>query len=181
MVPGPTPAEQVAKTKLPSAPPDVDKVAQMAVSAAAPVSASAAAAADAGLIVSDPVTSSTALNFISAGCGRWLDLVAAGQPELGRTSVWEARERATREMKRPTLQFKPAGSSKLAGMTGVTHSLQTVGTLPPRSRRTKISMQQVQLSCNWPEKAKYARQVNTICFAISHRDQGDYRPGIPPG
>lgn len=120
MLSGPSPAQQVAKTTLPSPPPDFDKVAQSAAASTPPAQIAAASPSDAGLIVSDPVAGSPELNSFAAGCGRWLDLIAAGQPELGRTPLWEDRGRVTQELKRHTMQFTPADSASLHSMTGAT-------------------------------------------------------------
>jgi len=73
-----------------------------------------------GLIVCDPVPA-PGLETFGSGCGRWLDLVASGQPELGRTPSWQSRLRAQQELTRTDFSLSPEQASALQGMTGVTH------------------------------------------------------------
>lgn len=120
MAPAPPPAQQVARAPLPPRPPDPSQVAHLAV-AAAP-GAQGNTTINAGLIVCDPIPRDPALATFGAACGRWLDLIAAGQPELGRTPYWEARSRARLEMGRADFRLTPAQAVPLAGMTGATHA-----------------------------------------------------------
>lgn len=71
-----------------------------------------------GLVVCDPVTASPALAQFAEWCGRWLDLIAAGQPELGQTAFWSDRFRVEREMKKTSLQLAPAQGAELRTITG---------------------------------------------------------------
>ncbi len=112
------PAQQVNRATLPPRPPDPSAVARLA---AAPA-ASSAPAVNAGLIVCDPVSSGPDLTPFGTACGRWLDLVAAGQPELGQTPFWEARARCIQEMGRTDFALTPAQAAPLAGMTGATYA-----------------------------------------------------------
>jgi len=73
-----------------------------------------------GLIVCDPVPS-PGLERFSSGCGRWLDLVASGQPELGCTPSWQSRARAQQELGRTDFCLTAEEASALQAMTGVTH------------------------------------------------------------
>ncbi len=124
----PPPDPQVSRALLPPRPPDPSQVAAQAVgqvaanAPAAPVNAGLAV--NAGLIVCDPVPASAdpALAVFGTACGRWLDLVAAGQPELGRTPFWEARGRCRKEMHRTDFTLTPAQAAPLAAMAGATHA-----------------------------------------------------------
>ncbi len=121
--PAPMSVQQVEHTILPPRPPNADQVAQQAV---IPDTGSPApptlAPSDAGLIVCNPVVGSPALSAFGSGCGRWLDLVAAGQPELGRTPLWESRARAQQEMGRTDLRLSPAQAAALSTITGADHA-----------------------------------------------------------
>ena len=118
----PPPDPQVSHALLPPRPPDPSSVAAQA---AGQVPASAAPTpVNAGLIVCDPVpaTADPALAVFGTACGRWLDLVAAGQPDLGRTPFWEARGRCRKEIHRTDFALTPAQAAPLAAMTGATHA-----------------------------------------------------------
>lgn len=123
----PPPDPQVSRALLPPRPPDPSRVAAQAVGQApanAPAPVSAGLVVNAGLIVCDPVSANAdpALAVFGTACGRWLDLVAAGQPELGRTPFWEARGRCRKEMHRTSFALSPAQAAPLAAMTGATHA-----------------------------------------------------------
>ena len=85
----------------------------------------------------DPVPAGAALTTFGTACGRWLDLIAAGQPELGRTPFWEARGRIKREMGRTDFCLTPAQVAPLAGMTGATHA--ACGTLTGTPARCTLT------------------------------------------
>ena len=120
MAPMPSPAQQVAQAPVPPRPDDPSQAARQAASPAP--AAPLPVPSSPGLIVCDPVPGSPALTVFSTACGRWLDLVAAGQPELGRTPLWESRERAQGEMGRANFALTLAQARALAGMTGITHA-----------------------------------------------------------
>ena len=123
----PPTAEPVEHAPLPPRPPDPDQVARQALAPAVAPHGTAAA----GLIVCDPLPASPSLAAFGDGCGRWLDLVTAGQPELGRTPLWEARARAQQEMGRKDLHLTPTQAAALAGITGATHAaFGTIGGTP---------------------------------------------------
>lgn len=81
----PPPQPQVSLTPLPPRPPDSSLVARQAAGKADPTLASSPASlpVNAGLIVCDLVSLNPALTPFGIACGRWVDLIAAGQPELG--------------------------------------------------------------------------------------------------
>jgi len=116
----PPPEQQVGQAPLPPRPPDSSLAARQAAGQAAPASLAPTAAA--GLIVCNPVSANPALTPFGIACGRWLDLVAAGQPELGQTPFWEARGRCQGEMGRTDFRLTPAEAAPLAAMTGATHA-----------------------------------------------------------
>jgi len=140
MAPAPPPAQQVARAPLPPRPPDAGQVAQQAVVPVSGVPVSGPrrdAAVNAGLIVCDPIPGDPALTTFGTACGRWLDLIAAGQPELGRTPYWEARGRARQEMGRADFHLTPAQAGALSGMTGATHAAcGTISGVPSRCTLT---------------------------------------------
>ena len=120
IAPTPNPAQQVGQALAPPRPADPSQVARQA-AVPAPIT-SQADPANPGLIVCDPVPGSPALAVFGRAAGRWLDLTAAGQPELGRTPLWESRERAQEEMGRTNFALTPAQAVALVGITGVTHA-----------------------------------------------------------
>ena len=133
------PALQVGTAALPPRPPDPSQVARQA---AAPAPAIAPPRSpNAGLIVCDPVSvgSAPALAVFGTACGRWLDLAAAGQPELGQTPFWEARSRCWQEMHWTDFALSPAQAVPLAAMTGVTHA--ACGTLTGTPARCTLTYQ----------------------------------------
>ena len=133
MAPAPPPAQQVERAPLPPRPPDSDQVARQAIAPDPPE----AAPVNAGLIVCDPVPNQPALATFGVACGRWLDLIAAGQPELGRTPYWESRDRARQEMGRADFRLTPAQAGLLSGMTGATHAAcGTITGIPSRCTLT---------------------------------------------
>ena len=135
MAPMPPPARQVARAPVPPRPADPSLVARQAtLPDAAPAQP---LPANPGLIVCDPLPGSPALAVLGRACGRWLDLTAAGQPELGRTPLWESRERARQEMKRADFALTPAQAVALAGITGVTHA--ACGTLTGTPARCTLT------------------------------------------
>lgn len=120
MAPAPPPAQQIAQAPAPPRPADPSQVARQA-SVSAPAFPPPALN-NPGLIVCDPIPGSPALAVFGTACGRWLDLSAAGQPELGRTPLWESRARAQEEMGRANFALTPAQARVLSGITGVTHA-----------------------------------------------------------
>jgi len=135
LAPAPPPVQQVEHAALPPKPPDAGQVARQAVTGD-PISPHVAPS-DAGLVVCNPVASSPTLTAFGSGCGRWLDLVAAGQPELGRTPFWEARVRAQQEMGRTDLRLSPAQAPALSAITGATHA--ACGTLTGSPARCTLT------------------------------------------
>jgi len=131
---------------LPPRPPDSRLVAQQAAGEADPAPppppalasslTSASAPANAGLIVCNPV-SPPALTPFGIACGRWVDLIAAGQPELGQTPFWEALGRCQGEMHRTDFRLTPAQAASLAAMTGATHA--ACGTLTGTPARCTLT------------------------------------------
>ena len=117
--PAPPPAQRIAHASLPPRPPDAAQAAQ---ETSRPVVVPRGAAGAVGLIVCDPICGASGLQVFGAGCGRWLDLVAAGQPELGRTPLWETRARAQQEMGRTDFCLAPAQAVALAAISGATHA-----------------------------------------------------------
>ena len=115
-----SPEQQVSRVPLPPRPSDPSQSAQWAAGQANP--AFQGPPANAGLIVCDPVSAAPALTTFGVACGRWLDLIAAGQPELGRTPLWEARIRARGEMGRTDFRLTPSQAAPFAAMTGATHA-----------------------------------------------------------
>lgn len=77
-----------------------------------------------GLVVCEPVTASTDAEGgrFGDGCGRWLHLMAAGQPELGRTPVWEGLGRAQQQLGRTDLRLALPDAQELARILGATHA-----------------------------------------------------------
>jgi tetratricopeptide (TPR) repeat protein len=74
-----------------------------------------------GIIVCEPVPSQSfteADREFSDGCGEWLDFVMAGQPELGATPQWRARDRAEFELGRSDLRLTLRDAVALNSMTG---------------------------------------------------------------
>lgn len=136
--PAPLPAPQVQHAALPPRPPDADQVARQAVIPGTDSPAPRTLASpNAGLIVCNPVAGSPALSAFGSGCGRWLDLVAAGQPELGRTPLWESRARAQQEMGRTDFRLSPAQAAALFPITGATHA--ACGTLTGTATRCTLT------------------------------------------
>ena len=113
------PTPPINRIALPPRPPDPSRVAAQAV---LPAAGQPAAPLNAGLIVCDPVSGSDGLSLFGEACGRWLDLIAAGQPELGQTPFWEARGRCRRELNRANFQLSLRQAVLLASMTGATHA-----------------------------------------------------------
>lgn len=76
-----------------------------------------------GIVVCEPVAQGAdeATAAFGAGCGRWLQLVVGGQPELGKTPLWAAMDRARRELERQDLRLTLEDAAKLAALTGATH------------------------------------------------------------
>lgn len=76
-----------------------------------------------GLLVCEPVATGADASMadFGSGCGRWLHLVAAGQPELGKTPLWSSVEHAVRELHRHDLRLNPEQAVKLPRMLGITH------------------------------------------------------------
>ncbi len=81
-----------------------------------------------GIVVCEPVTTpaSDAAGF-GAGCALWLQMTVGGQPQFGKTPLWESLNRAAWELHRSDLRLSPAQATRLASITGVTHA--AVGTL----------------------------------------------------
>lgn len=121
----PLPALVIAHAPLPPRPPDVQQVAQEAVSSpSTPVPAPPAGATppgSLGLLVCDPVCTTGSLLDFGVGCGHWLHLMAAGQAALGRTPLWSARQRVMTELARRDLRLTPAEVNVLPDMIGITH------------------------------------------------------------
>ena len=115
-----SPKPPAVQAPLPPRPPDASLVARQAAGEADP--APLPASANAGLIVCNPVSLNPALTPFGIACGRWVDLMAAGQPELGQTPFWEARVRCQAEMNRTDFRLTPAEAAPLAAMTGATHA-----------------------------------------------------------
>ena len=134
-----SPEQQVSRVPLPPRPPDPSRAAQWA--AGQPAATAPAlpgnTPANAGLIVCDPLSAAPALTTFGVACGRWLDLIAAGQPELGRTPLWEARGRARQEMGRADFRLTARQAAPLAGMTGATHA--ACGTISGTSARCTLT------------------------------------------
>lgn len=131
------PASPVDGAVLPPRPSDSSQVARQAATPS-PVLAPSGGV-NAGLIVCDPVPQGAdpTLAVFGTACGRWLDLVAAGQPELGQTPFWEARDRCRREMHRTDFALSPAQAAPLAAMTGATHA--ACGTLTGTPARCTLT------------------------------------------
>jgi len=65
-----------------------------------------------GLMVCDPISAGPSeLGDFGDGCGLWLQLAAAGRPELDRTPLWQSRQRAAFEMGRTDLRVTIALSA----------------------------------------------------------------------
>ena len=77
-----------------------------------------------GLVVCAPIAapSDTDRGRFGDGCGRWLELMAAGQPEFAQTPLWQELDRAQQEMGRSDLRLSPPDARKLAGILGATHA-----------------------------------------------------------
>jgi hypothetical protein len=95
-----------------------------------------------GLVVCDPIVtgSSTAdLKAFAAGCRDWLQLIAAGQPELGRTANWDDAKRQEQELGRADLCLSPRDARPLASISGVTHVV--CGTISGGATNCTLSFQ----------------------------------------
>ncbi len=77
-----------------------------------------------GLVVCEPVPRDVPQNVaeFGDGCGRWLHVIVAGQPEISRTPLWSFVDEARRALKRPDLRLKPTQSAELRALLGITHT-----------------------------------------------------------
>ncbi len=75
-----------------------------------------------GLVVCAPMCATTDMGRFGDGCGRWLELMAAGQPEMGQSSLWQGLGRAQQELVRSDLRLALPDARKLARILGVTHA-----------------------------------------------------------
>lgn len=74
-----------------------------------------------GLQVCEPAGATGGLAQFGAGCGRWLHLMAAGQPELGRTPLWITSAVVARQFRQSNLSFPPETAVPLGRLVGATH------------------------------------------------------------
>lgn len=76
-----------------------------------------------GLVVCEPMApaSDADLGRFGDGCGRWLHLMAAGQPELGRTPLWHGLARTQQELGGGNLRLSLLDARELARILGATH------------------------------------------------------------
>ena len=99
-----------------------------------------------GLIVCDPVAAASSRNLANfgAGCGRWLNLAAAGQFNLDRTPLIESTSRAIRELGKTNLALTAGEAFKLPSMNGATHA--AVGTISGTAARCTLTYSLYDLS-----------------------------------
>ena len=79
----------------------------------------------AGVVICEPIAApglDEETAAFGAGCSRWLQFVIGGQPELGKTPLWNSLNRASRELGRADLRLKPADAPRLKTMLGATHA-----------------------------------------------------------
>ena len=79
----------------------------------------------AGVVICEPASAPNTdeeTAAFGAGCARWLQFVIGGQPELGKTPLWEGLNRAGKELGRGDLRLKPADAPRLKTMLGATHA-----------------------------------------------------------
>jgi tetratricopeptide (TPR) repeat protein len=105
----------------PPAPPA--QTSQLAAAATGPAPAPVAGPAHSGLLVCEPAPAGTdpALAAFGSGCGRWLHLMAAGQPALACTPLWNSLARAQTELGRTDLRLTPPQTTRLTHILGLTH------------------------------------------------------------
>ena len=103
-----------------------------------------------GIVVCEPTAAETdeaTANF-GAGCGRWLHLTLAGQPELGATPTWGEIDMARRELGSDDLRLNVAQAAKLRGMLGISHV--AVGSIKGTLQHCRLSYQLRDLAKNVP-------------------------------
>ena len=99
-----------------------------------------------GVALCEPATvpgTDEATAAFGAGCGRWLQFVVGGQAELGRTPLWEALNRAEKEMGRADLRLKPADVMRLKTMLGATHA--ATGNISGNASQCRLTYQLWQI------------------------------------
>jgi tetratricopeptide (TPR) repeat protein len=137
----------------PPTPADVDQIASIAAQMALPIPNAITSArtgaplpSKTGLFVCEPVvngTNSASISNFGIGCGRWLHVVAAGQPELSRSPLWSDLERIKQELRRDNIQLSPNDARRLRPITGVTHI--ACGTITGSSANCTLTYQVYQL------------------------------------
>jgi tetratricopeptide (TPR) repeat protein len=104
-----------------------------------------------GIIVCDPVSDRTTppdLSHFGAAAGLWLEVVVAGQPELGRSPLLEDRTRFEQELGQKNFQLTPAVARGLATMTDV-----ACGTVSGNDSAARLTYQMYALPDMTPEGA----------------------------
>jgi tetratricopeptide (TPR) repeat protein len=119
------PADVIVRAPVSPPPPPADQISRFAASVGVtpPPKPPQGGPACCGLVVCEPVASGTAapLKAFGVGCGQWLHLMAAGQPALGATPLWNSLARAQGELGRQDLRLTLPQAMPLVGMLGVTH------------------------------------------------------------
>jgi tetratricopeptide (TPR) repeat protein len=74
-----------------------------------------------GVVVCEPAApkGDAALSAFGTGCGRWLHLNVAGQPDFGQTPLWSSQERAEQELGRNDFQLTPSEAARLNVILGI--------------------------------------------------------------
>jgi len=80
-----------------------------------------------GIVVCEPVAAQASDADFGTGCALWLQFTVGGQPQFGKTPLWETLSRAASELHRFDLRLSPAQAVSLASSTGTTYAV--VGTL----------------------------------------------------
>jgi len=77
-----------------------------------------------GLLVGEPVAAGVddKLAAFGAACGRWLHLVAAGQPELGKTAFWDSVNHGRRKLGRMNVRLELDDAVRIKQTLGITHA-----------------------------------------------------------
>ena len=77
-----------------------------------------------GLVVCEPAPKDVPQKVadFGDGCGRWLHVIVAGQPEFSKTPLWSFVDEARRALKRADLRLSPSEAAQLRSLLGITHS-----------------------------------------------------------
>src|SRR5207249_3842361 len=111
--------------------------------------------------------------------------VVGGQGQLSKTPLWEGLDRARKELGRSDLRLKPADTSRLGSILGVTHV--ATGTVRGSASQCSLTYQMWQISGHKPVGAaltlsgsavQVLQQLPTMASTLS-RQLGVTAPHIP--